>query len=171
MSVQQGIYRQFPHIVIHKNTNGDSRVAKKEPTIDEFRYANLEHIDDVNKIMEKVCDRLKIQAIQHDWTKVTEPYQTMFYNDLCKSVRGEMNFTDGEWAHQHYDINERHHLSKSSPDDVNMFDVMEMLCDCAVAGKARNEMDVYCPTVSDEVLQKAFRNTFDILVNAIEVKD
>lgn len=70
-----------------------------------------------------------------------------------------------------YDILERHHLAKNAPDDVNMFDVMEMLCDCAVAGKARNEMDVYYPTVSDEVLQKAFRNTFDILVNAIEVRD
>ena len=162
---------QLSHIVIHKNTNGDSRVAKKEPTIDEFRRANYDHISDVVNIMAIVCKQLQNQAGYHDWTKVEEPYQTMFYNDLCKAVRGEMNFTDGEWIHQHYDILERHHLSRSAPDDVNMFDVMEMLCDCAVAGKARNEMDVYCPTVSDEVLQKAFRNTFDLLVNAIEVKD
>lgn len=162
---------QLSHIVIHKNTNGDSRVAKKEPTINDFRYANEEHIGDVIKLMEVVNIQLKNQARQHDWTKVTEPYQTMFYNDLCKAVRGEMNFIDGEWIHQHYDILERHHLSKSVPDDVNMFDAIEMLCDCAVAGKARNEMNVYCPTVSDEVLQKAFQNTFDILVNAIEVKD
>lgn len=162
---------QLSHIVIHKNTNGDSRVAKKEPTIDEFRKANEEHVGDVIKLMEVVNIQLKNQARRHDWTKITEPYQTMFYNDLCKSVRGEMNFIDGEWAHQHYDILERHHLAKNVPEDVNMFDVMEMLCDCAVAGKARNEMDIYYPTVSDEVLQKAFRNTFDILLDAIEVKD
>ena len=162
---------QLSHIVIHKNTNGDSRVAKKEPTINEFRYANEEHIGDVIKIMAVVCEQLKNQARRHDWTKTEEPYQTMFYNDLCKTIRGEMNFIDGEWAHQHYDILERHHLSKNAPDDVNMFDVMEMLCDCAVAGKARNENEIYYPTVSDEVLQKAFRNTFDILVNAIEARD
>ena len=162
---------QLSHIVIHKNTNGDSRVAKKEPTINDFRYANEEHIGDVIKLMEVVNIQLKNQARRHDWTKVTEPYQTMFYNDLCKTVRGEMNFMDGEWAKQHYYENERHHLGTYAPDDVNLFDVMEMLCDCAVAGKARNEMDVYCPAVTDEVLQKAFRNTFDILVNAIEVKD
>ena len=162
---------QLSHIFIYKNTNGDSRVAKKEPTIDEFRKANYDHINDIVRIMDSVCSQLKAQATTHDWTKVTEPYQTMFYNDLCKSVRGEMNFMDGEWIHQHYDILERHHLAKNAPDDVNMFDVIEMLCDCAVAGKARNEMDVYCPTVSDEVLQKAFRNTFNILVDAIEVRD
>ena len=162
---------QLSHIVVHKNTNGDSRVAKREPSINNFLLANEEHIRDVNKIIEKVCEQLKYQAKRHDWTKVTEPYQSMFYKDLCKAVRGEMNFTDGEWAHQHYDILERHHLTKNAPDDVNMFDVMEMLCDCAVAGKARNEQNIYYPTVSDEVLQKAFRNTFDILVDAIEVKD
>ena len=162
---------QLPYIVVHKNTNGDSRVAKKEPTIDEFRKANHDHISDVERIMDSVCIQLKNQAASHDWTKIMEPYQTMFYNDLCKTIRGEMNFMDGEWIHQHYDILERHHLSKSAPDDVNMFDVMEMLCDCAVAGKARNEMNIYYPTISDEILQRAFRNTFDILVNAIEVKD
>ena len=158
-------------IIVHKNTNGDSRVAKKVPTIDEFQYANRDHIRDVSKMMDSCCAQLHAQAEMHDWTKTTEPYQTMFYNDLCKAVRGEMNFMDGKWSHQHYDINERHHLAKNAPEDVNMFDVMEMLCDCAVAGKARSdESGIYTPTIADEVLQRAFKNTFDLLLDAIIVR-
>ena len=158
-------------IIVHKNTNGDSRVAKKVPTIDEFQYANREHIRDVSKMMDSCCAQLHAKAEMHDWTKTSEPYQTMFYNDLCKTIRGEMEFMSGEWAQQHYYINERHHLSQSAPDDVNMFDVIEMLCDCAVAGKARHdESDIYPPTISDEILQKAFKNTFDLLLDAITVR-
>ena len=158
-------------IIVHKNTNGDSRVAKKVPTIEEFKYANKDHIQEVSKMIDSCCAQLRTQAEMHDWTKTREPYQTMFYNDLCKTIRGEMEFMSGEWAHQHYDINERHHLSRSAPDDVNMFDVIEMLCDCAVAGKARHDdSDIYPPTIADEVLQRAFRNTFDLLLDAIEVR-
>ena len=160
---------QLDHITVYKNTNGDSRVAKIEPTIEAFQEANKDHIVDVTALMKQVCIQLEEQARHHDWTKCEEPYQTMFYRDLCSAVTDHTNFVEGEWYKAHI-TEERHHLNSRVPDDVNLFDVLEMLVDCCVAGKARNAENVYAPSLSDDVLQKAFQNTFDILCDAVDVR-
>lgn len=51
-----------------------------------------------------------------------------------------------------------------------MFDVIEMLCDCVAAGMARSG-NVYDVEISSDVLQKAVKNTVDMLKNEIEVID
>ncbi|MBR2256321.1 MAG: hypothetical protein IJ899_03065 [Blautia sp.] len=158
-------------IYIEKNTNGDSRVADHEPTIEEFMQANTSHIVDVANLMQICAHELIDRSCRHDWTKLEEPYRTMFYKDLCATIRGEMNFTDGEWSKLHYTELERHHLSRHVPDDVDLFDVIEMLCDCVCAGKARNEEELYLPKIDPEVLNRAFQNTFQKLAECVEVKD
>lgn len=157
-------------ITIRKNTNGDSRVTDHEPTIEEFVIANRLHIHDVNELMNMCCEELHARGRRHDWTKDEEPYRTMFYKDLCATFRGEMNFMDGEWAKLHYTELERHHLTKYVPEDVDLFDVFEMLCDCVCAGKARNEVGLYLPALDSEVLQKAFQNTFQKLADCVKVE-
>lgn len=92
----------------------------------------------------------------------------MFYRDLCATLEGRLNFMDGEWAHLHYYEKERHHLKQHCPDDVNLFDVIEMLCDCVAAGMARSG-DVYDVDIPAEVLTKAVANTVELLKDEIEV--
>ena len=154
---------------IRKNTNGDTRVADHVPTINEFDTANDCHRTDVKNLIDEFCRMLKINSNPHDWTKVREPYRSMFYRDLCATIEGHLpNFMDGEWAKQHYYENERHHLETYAQEDVNMFDVIEMICDCVAAGMARSG-NVYDVKIPDDVLQRAVKNTVEIMCKEVEV--
>ena len=155
-------------IKIKKHTEGDSRVAKEIPTFWAFVDANRDHIKDVRELSSFFATELTKRVAHHDWTKVEEPYESMFYRDLCAVLEGRMDFFDGEWSKLHYNELERHHLKRHCPDDVNMFDVIEMICDCVAAGMARNG-DVYDVNIPEEVLTKAVKNTVELLKEQIQV--
>ena len=78
------------------------------------------------------------------------------------------NFTDGEWYPIHCKT-ERHHLNEHCPEDVNLIDVLEMICDCVCAGMARSG-GVYPISISDDVLRKAFANTVQMCINSVEME-
>ena len=156
---------------IKRNTNGDSRVAKSSPTISEFTDAVILHRNDVKQMMNNVAEAISMQALDHDWSKVKEPYRSMFYRDLCNTIEGKMEFMDGEWSRLHYNELERHHLTKRHPEDVNLIDVIEMVCDCVCAGMARSG-DVYDVDIPAEVLTLAVKNTVELLKeNTLVVTD
>lgn len=156
-------------IKVKKHTEGDSRVATELPTVSEFDAANNDHIQDVKNAIEWFARSLTEWTRDHDWTKSEEPYRSMFYRDLCAAIEGKKDFMNGEWAHLHYYVKEKHHLRQHCQDNVNLFDVIEMICDCVVAGMARtgNVYDVDIPT---EVLTKAVTNTVEMLKNNIEIE-
>lgn len=155
-------------IEIKRNTAGDSRVANKKPTIEEFVDANWMHRSDVKNIEQFFARELNYRIKDHDWTKVTEPYKSMFYRDMRKAIDGEMDFMEGEWVVFHYEKYERHHLTRFCPDDVNMIDVLEMIFDCVAAGAARHGK-VYDVEIPAEILTKAVSNTVDWLTDNIKV--
>lgn len=156
-------------VKIKKNTNGDSRVADHVPTINEFDVANAAHIEDVKNLVDAFCKILKIKSSDHDWTKRKDPYRSMFYRDLCATLEGRLpDFMEGEWAQQHYYQNERHHLGVYARPDVDMFDVIEMICDCVAAGMARSG-EVHYVEIPSGVLQRAVNNTVEILKDEVEV--
>ncbi len=94
----------------------------------------------------------------------------MFYRDMVATMEGRMQFEDGEWYRLHYENLERHHLLRHVPDDVDLFDVIEMVCDCVSAGMARCG-EVRPIEIADGVFQKALENTVKILQNEIELTD
>ena len=98
-----------------------------------------------------------------------EPYESMFYRDLCNTIEGRIEFLDGEWSRLHYTELERHHLNALCPEDVNLIDIIAMLCDCVVAGKARSG-DVYDINISNTILQKAIKNTVEMLKSHVVVE-
>ena len=155
-------------IQIKKHTEGDSRVAKELPTFQDFDNANFDHRNDVTNLISEFIHILSAKSSGHDWSKIKEPYRSMFYRDLCATLEGRMNFMDGEWANIHYNKLERHHLKQRCPDDVDLFDVIEMICDCVAAGMARSG-DVYDVDIPAEVLTKAVANTVELLKDQIEV--
>jgi len=157
-------------IKIKKHTEGDSRVAKEIPTVADFNEANRDHIEDVKRLARFFSGELVDRVLRHDWTKVEEPYRSMFYRDLCGVIEGRMDFFDGKWSQLHYEKLERHHLTRHCPDDVTMLDVIEMICDCVAAGMARSG-NVYDIDIHSDVLQKAVKNTVDLLKEEIEVVD
>lgn len=156
-------------ITIKPNKNGDSRVADHVPTIEEFSEANWSHVEDVKSLMSAFSREIRDRSGEHDWTKRREPYRSMFYRDMCNTIEGRIDFFNGEWSKLHYEKLERHHLNRHCPEDVNLIDVIEMLCDCVVAGKARSG-DVYDITISDTVLQNAVKNTVELLKSHVIVE-
>lgn len=156
-------------IKIRRNTNGDTRVAKKIPSFYEFRDANEEHIDSVSEMMSEFSKIIKDQGKKHDWTKIREPYQSMFYRELCATIEGKMAFESGEWAEKHYAL-ERHHLKRRVPDDLNLFDVLEMIADCVCAGCARSGT-IRQIEIDEETLMKAVHNTVELAHSIVEIED
>lgn len=160
-------------VKITPNTNGDSRVATHVPTYTEFREANDSHITEVSAMMKSFADELELQGQRHDWTKKCEPYCSMFYRNLCSTIEGSIDFFDGEWSKLHYTELERHHLNQHVPDDVNLLDVIEMLCDCVCAGAARSKdtNSIYDISIPSDVLTKAVENTVNMLKNSVYIQE
>ena len=156
-------------IRIKKNSLGDSRTAAHVPSREEFSESNNSHRNDVSNLMNAFADELRERADRHDWTKVEEPYAAMFYELLTSAIRGEKNFEEGEWARLHYCELERHHLTRHCPDDVTLFDVIECICDNVAAGMSRSGY-AFPLELPDEILQKAFANTFEYIKAAVEVE-
>lgn len=155
-------------IQIRKNVLGDSRTATRVPTIEEFSVANRTHRSEVLDMMNNLAEELRSAGRNHDYTKTIDPTMSLFYRELCATIEGKMNFTsDGVWYKQHCEV-ERHHLNERCPEDVNLIDVLEMVCDCVCAGMARSGQ--FRPIeISDEILQKAVANTAEMCVGAVEL--
>lgn len=157
-------------IIVRKHTEGDSRVATGAPTIDAFSIANRDHVEDVIKLGDFLKNEFSKKLHKHDWTKLAEPYKSMFYRDLCNTIEGKMEFLDGEWCKLHYNTLERHHLTRNHPDDVNLLDVLEMICDCVAAGMARSG-EVREVEIPIEVLTLAVSNTVKLLSDNVVVDE
>lgn len=156
-------------IKIKRNTNGDTRVAKSVPTFYDFADANNLHIRDVREMMFELSKEIKSAGEKHDWTKVQDPYKSNFYRDLCNTIEGRIKFKDGQWNKDHYAL-ERHHLLERCPDDVNLIDVLEMICDCVCAGMARSE-EIRDLEISEDILLKAVKNTVEMCKEAVVLED
>lgn len=156
-------------VKIVKNTNGDSRVAKSVPDFHEFADANIYHREDVKDMMNALAEEIQLVGKNHDWTKVKEPYRSNFYRDLCNTIEGRIEFKDGQWNKDHYAL-ERHHLLERCPDDVNLIDVIEMICDCVCAGMARSG-EVRDLEINEDILVRAVANTVEMCKNAIVLED
>ena len=155
---------------IKKNSLGDTRTATRVPTFYEFNEANISHRTDVKSMMSSLADAIKTTGENHDLTKIQEPERSLFYRELCEKIAGKMDrFTDGEWYPMHCKT-ERHHLNEHCPDNVNLIDVLEMICDCVCAGMARSG-SVYPVTIPNEILQKAVENTVNMCIESVRLAD
>ena len=157
-------------IKIQKNSLGDTRTATRVPTFWEFNDANTMHVTDVKNMMHAIALDLEDRGANHDFTKKDEPHRSLFYRELCAKIEGKMeNFVDGEWYPMHCQT-ERHHLNERCPDDVNLIDVIEMICDCVCAGMARSG-EVRPIEIPSEVLQKAVVNTVETCKASVDLVD
>ena len=143
-----------------KDPHGDSRHASKDTTFEEFHLANVRHISDVKRVLYLFSKLLEEQADKHDWTKLT--YEKEFWEDFWKE-----DFVH-QWWYQMHVQDERHHPLSYCHDDINLLDILEMIVDCVVAGKARAG-EVRPLEINDEILKKAFENTVKLVDDNTEV--
>lgn len=149
-------------IKIHQSQTADTRtcdftnVSKETLTL-----SSLQHIGDVVRALAFFQGYLTQAAGGHDYDKLTQI--DWFHEDF------RTGFKQTGWWDNHRRIH-RHHLDKADgvPPDVNLLDVLEHIADCVMAGMARSG-SVYELKLSDELLQRAFRNTVDLLKINVEV--
>ena len=155
-------------IKIKQNTLGDTRTATKVPTFYEFAESNRSHVNDVSNMMNSIAEEIMSIGAIHDYTKINEPERSLFYRELCATIEGKTDsFVDGEWYPMHCKT-ERHHLNEYCPDDVNLIDVIEMICDCVCAGLARSG-NVRPIEIDADILKRAVNNTVKILAEAVDI--
>lgn len=125
--------------------------------------SSRQHIADVVQAMAFYVDQLVIAAGCHDWDKIG--LIDWFHSDFTTG------FAKTGWWDNHRKIH-RHHLNMEDgvPDNVNLLDVLEHVADCVMAGMARSG-SVYDIELSDELLQRALRNTTELLKAQVSVKE
>lgn len=147
-------------IKIVKTPNADSRSAVGKIDIGELQISTATHIDHVNTGLMYFAGLLLKAGMDHDHTKCEnmEEFHKALNSGKVKNSR---------WYKTHI-TEERHHLISNVPDDVTLVDVFEHLVDCVVAGMARSG-EIFDIELSDELLQKAHKNTVELLKSQIEV--
>lgn len=149
-------------IELIKDPNADSRSAKGKVTLGKLQLATANHIDHVAQGLGYFADLLKKAGKNHDHTKsenMADFHEALNSGNIKKSQWYKMHITE-----------ERHHLIANVPDDVNLIDVLEHLVDCVMAGSARTG-EIFDIDLSDELLQKAHKNTVEMLKKQIKVTE
>lgn len=154
-------------IEIKKNPNGDTRTAPKNVTFEQFQEANDMHIEDVKAVMRELSKMVDRAGEKHDCTKKSQ--ERMFYNNFLSTINDGTEFVNDEWYQLHIRA-ERHHLLSHCPDDVNLVDILEMISDCVCAGMARSG-EIRGLEIDSDILNRAVKNTAELIKNMIEVKE
>ena len=153
-------------IKIKKTIKCDTRTLPEGAVVSEADALTdtLKHRDAVIACTKYLINLLEEQIKEHDKTKVDNiEWFTSGLNNGFDSEEFE------KWYKMHVN-SERHHLLQSVPEDVNLVDVIEMICDCVSAGMARTGK-VFDVEIPADILTKAVANTAQMLINAIEVED
>ena len=149
-------------ICIQKSSTADTRTCDVTQVLKEvLLVSSRQHICDVVKAMAFFSGKLIEAAGEHDYDKLTEI--DWFYSDF------RTKFEQHSWWDNHRKIH-RHHLGQADgvPDDVNLLDILEYIADCVMAGMARAG-EVYPLEMSDELIQRAFKNTVTLLKSQVAV--
>ncbi|NCA91994.1 hypothetical protein EOM82_01905 [bacterium] len=145
----------------------DEKIKVGEKNFDEedVRLDTYEHINSVFSTFSGLFNYGVRKVKNHDKTKLqrlglfTRALMTNFDKDVI---------TEEYWKEVHF-AEERHHLNDRVPDDVDLLDVLEMLCDCVCAAKARSGKITMPIEISADVLLKAVDNTVKLLDENVEV--
>lgn len=154
-------------IVILETKHCDTRALKEGEKLkrDEVEYDTKAHIDAVVKCGKFMADKINEQFAKHDHTKLGEHLDD--FVDALSSRLKDKEFKELPWWKTH--LTERHHLNDKAPEDVNLIDVLEMICDCVSAGMARTG-SVYPIEIDADILKKAVSNTEKMLKDNIKVE-
>ena len=143
-------------IKIQKSATADTRTCDVSlVSKEQLKAASFSHIADVRQALSHFQKKLQEAGERHDFTKLEGIDQ--FHSDF------KTKFEVHEWWDSHRKL-ERHHIGQADGvrEDVDLIDVLEFIADCVTAGMARAG-SVYDLELSNELLQKALKNTTDKL--------
>jgi len=151
-------------IKIKKSSTADTRTCDWSKVSKEtLMQSSYQHIGDVKQALDFFRKCLENAGETHDSDKITGIDD--FHADFATG------FKQTGWWDRHRSLN-RHHINFADgvPTDVNLIDVLEHVADCVMAGMARSG-SVYTLKIPDEVLQRAFANTVELLKSRVVVEE
>jgi hypothetical protein len=149
-------------IRIRPSPTADTRTCDfKNVRKEQLLESSKQHIRDVRRALGVFEDMLWDTGRKHDQDKLSD-----IDGFHANFVTG---FGERDWLDRHYKLN-RHHLADPAgvPEDVNLIDVLDMVADIVMAGMARAG-EVYPVEIPAEVLQRAVKNTVEMLKGKVEV--
>ena len=152
---------------IKPSPTADTRTAKESVKEEVLLDSSKKHIADVKLLGHLLAHNLQLRIAEHDVTKILKI--GAFYDQFHEAQETGKWSESPEYWYKKWHLLERHHLKDRIPEDVDLLDVLEMICDNVAAGLARSgeyrkeEMDM-------EVLKKAFDNTVKKLVDCCIVE-
>lgn len=153
-------------IRITKTPNADTRTATKPIDKETLLQSSLEHISHVSAGLEYFSEMLNEAANKHDWTKIE--FIDDFARDAATGSFGA-DFKALPWFQLHVNT-ERHHVKDHCPEDVNLLDLLERVADITMAGLSRSG-EIYSDEIPAEILQRAYRNTIELLKKNVVVTE
>lgn len=149
-------------IQIHQSKTADTRSCDfKHVSKHQLLESTEQHLSDIAQGLNFFKTLIDVSIGIHDHDKISD------LDNFHRCFIG--GFEDTSWWDNHRKVN-RHHLLASDgvPKDVNLVDVLDMIVDCVMAGKARTGT-VYDLNMKPEVLMAAFKNTVELLKANVEV--
>ena len=133
----------------------------KEATKEDILKASAIHICDVQKGCAFIANKIIEAGINHDHTKIS-----LIDNLFDEKSNKYIGVQDHVSRERHHSV----HIDAQCPDDVTLIDIIEYIVDVNMAATARNGRVSDAP-ISDEILQKAYKNTFEMLKKEIIVEN
>jgi hypothetical protein len=127
--------------------------SKSRPSLEEqaCNWETMKHIHLVGKNIHTVVRELLTRAENHDASKLEAPeveYFTEYTSKLSAVTYGSAEYNrmkaEMQPALDHHYANNRHHPEshKRGIDDMNLIDIVEMLCDWQASSKRHNDGNV-----------------------------
>lgn len=156
-------------IIIKNTQNADSRTATTTITKERLLNDTETHRYEVETLMKFVAKLIAERGFDHDFTKIK--YFDEFSDEVLKP-HTDAEFKNANWYQTHI-FEERHHLNANCPLDVNLIDVIEMICDCVAAGKGRSGRvtPLFLKLQDSGILERAYWNTVKLLDDITERED
>ena len=142
-------------------------------------FATMRHIERVRNLLTGIVVEILERAKLHDQSKLEHPEVALFNTHTCKlagceygSAEYKQLLKELDPALQHHYANNRHHPEhhKEGINDMNIVDVVEMLCDWKAAserhntGNIRKSIEVNAPRFNlSPQLARILENSVDLL--------
>ncbi len=144
-----------------KKSITNNKISCNDITKEQLLESTIQHINDVKTTLKFFQDLINVSKEIHDWDKIE--FVDEFFNDF------KSGFKNHQWFDCHVKTC-RHHLNNNIPNCVNLIDILEMICDCVVAGLSRTGT-TYPIELSNELLQTAVDNTYKLLLQNIDIEE
>lgn len=117
------------------------------------RFKTLRHIETVRNYLNLVIRELTLRQEQHDQTKLESP-EVEIFEEYTPKFRGVAYGSSDEYrammremkvAIDHHNCHNRHHpeFFTNGIQDMNLIDLIELLCDWKAAGMRHNDGDLF----------------------------